>query len=55
MGLISIATIWPLLLISFEICDQPPGLAPISSKVQLFFINLNFLFSSINLNADLAL
>ena len=54
-GYKSIETILPVLMISLATCDHPPGLEPISNKLLLLFINLYFLFNSINLKADLAL
>ena len=53
--MISKATTLPLAMDFLETCDHPPGLDPISSKLVFFFKNLNFLLSSISLNADLDL
>ena len=51
----SIEIIFPDVTILLATCDHPPGLQPISSIFELFFMNLNFLFSSTSLNADLDL
>ena len=49
INLISIANILPFVIILLTTCDQLPGQEPKSNKLLFFFINLNFLFNSINL------
>ena len=55
IDLVSTARILPLVIILLAICDQPPGEEPKSKRYELFLINLNFLFNSINLNEALDL
>ena len=47
--------ILPDIIIWLTTWDHPPGLEPKSNKLVSFFINLNFLLSSINLNEALDL
>jgi len=49
ISLISTDNIFPLAIILVATCDHPPGEDPKSNKLLFFFINLNFLFNSINL------
>ena len=50
-----LAKIFPFIVSFFATWDQPPGQEPKSNNDNFFFKNLNFLFISINLKADLDL